>query len=121
MRRLTSDSAATMEAKGVFSLVSRESALVANNLLLAVSAFVVFVGTIWPLVIEPLAQSYGWRHTYLGIAIFCLAAMLPLLLALHGGGGHAASLLPQARQATAHARAVTIASLQQASFGHFAQ
>jgi MFS family permease len=39
-------------------------------------------GTIWPLVIQPLAQSYGWRHTYLGIAIFCLATMLPLLLAL---------------------------------------
>ena len=41
-----------MEAKGVFAPVSRESALVANNLLLAVSAFVVFVGTVWPLVAE---------------------------------------------------------------------
>ena len=46
--------AGTMEAKGVFSLVSRESALVLNNILLAVSAFVVFVGTIWPLVAEML-------------------------------------------------------------------
>jgi len=41
-----------MQAKGVFSLVSRESALVVNNLLLGVAAFVVFVGTIWPLVSE---------------------------------------------------------------------
>ncbi|MBK1635039.1 heme lyase CcmF/NrfE family subunit [Rhodovulum adriaticum] len=41
-----------MEAKGVFGLVSRESALVFNNILLAVSAFVVFIGTIWPLVAE---------------------------------------------------------------------
>ncbi|EYD72443.1 heme lyase CcmF/NrfE family subunit [Limimaricola hongkongensis] len=41
-----------MEAKGVFGLVSRESALVANNVLLAVSAMVVFVGTVWPLVAE---------------------------------------------------------------------
>ena len=44
--------AGVMEAKGVFGLVSRESALVMNNVLLAVAAFVVFVGTIWPLVAE---------------------------------------------------------------------
>ncbi|NRA99662.1 MAG: heme lyase CcmF/NrfE family subunit [Rhodobacteraceae bacterium] len=44
--------ATSLEAKGVFGLVSRESALVANNVLLAVSCFVVFVGTIWPLVAE---------------------------------------------------------------------
>ena len=41
-----------MEAKGIFGLVSRESALVLNNILLAVAAFVVFIGTIWPLVAE---------------------------------------------------------------------
>jgi len=41
-----------MEAKGVFSPVSRESALLANNVLLAVSCFVVFVGTMWPMVAE---------------------------------------------------------------------
>ena len=44
--------AGQMEARGVFGLVSRESALVMNNVFLAVSAFVVFVGTIWPLVAE---------------------------------------------------------------------
>ncbi|MEP4195817.1 MAG: heme lyase CcmF/NrfE family subunit [Aliishimia sp.] len=44
--------AGVMEAKGVFGMVSRESALVANNVLLAVSCFVVFVGTMWPLVAE---------------------------------------------------------------------
>ena len=44
--------ASVMQAKGVFGFVSRESALVVNNLLLGVSAFVVFVGTIWPLVSE---------------------------------------------------------------------
>ena len=42
--------AGSMEARGVFSLVSRESALVANNILLSVAAFVVFIGTIWPLI-----------------------------------------------------------------------
>ncbi len=44
--------AGALEAKGVFGPVSRESGLVLNNILLAVSAFVVFVGTIWPLVAE---------------------------------------------------------------------
>lgn len=44
--------AGAMEAKGVFGTVSRESALVANNILLAVSCFVVFVGTLWPVVAE---------------------------------------------------------------------
>ena len=44
--------AGVMEAKGVFAMVSRESALVVNNLLLAVSALVVFVGTLWPLFAE---------------------------------------------------------------------
>ena len=44
--------ASAMQAKGVFGMVSRESALVANNILLAVSSLVVFVGTIWPLIAE---------------------------------------------------------------------
>lgn len=44
--------AAEMTAKGVFAPVSREGALVLNNVLLAVSAFVVFVGTMWPLLAE---------------------------------------------------------------------
>jgi cytochrome c-type biogenesis protein CcmF len=44
--------AQAMEAKGVFSMVSRESMLVVNNILLAVSCFVVFVGTMWPVVAE---------------------------------------------------------------------
>lgn len=49
-------------------------------------------GTVWPLVIQPFAQSAGWRHTYLGIAVFCLCSMLPLLLALR-------RRLPQASRA----------------------
>ncbi|RWR32317.1 heme lyase CcmF/NrfE family subunit [Sinirhodobacter populi] len=46
--------AGAMQARGVFSLVSREGALVLNNILLAVAALVVFVGTLWPLVAEML-------------------------------------------------------------------
>ncbi len=41
-----------LQSKGAFGTVSRESALVLNNILLAVAAFVVFIGTIWPLVAE---------------------------------------------------------------------
>ena len=37
-----------------FSLISRESALISNNLLLMVSTVVVFIGTLWPLLIETL-------------------------------------------------------------------
>ena len=44
--------AGAMEAKGVFSVVSRESGLVLNNLFLSVSAIVVLFGTMWPLVAE---------------------------------------------------------------------
>lgn len=44
--------AGALTAKGVFGVVSRESLLVMNNILLAVAAFVVFTGTIWPLVAE---------------------------------------------------------------------
>ncbi|MBL4873390.1 MAG: heme lyase CcmF/NrfE family subunit [Rhodobacteraceae bacterium] len=42
----------TLRSTAVFGTISRESGLVMNNLLLAVSAAVVFVGTIWPLVAE---------------------------------------------------------------------
>ncbi|RMH47068.1 MAG: heme lyase CcmF/NrfE family subunit [Alphaproteobacteria bacterium] len=41
-----------LAARGVFAPVSRESALVINNVLLTVSALVVFIGTIWPLLAE---------------------------------------------------------------------
>jgi cytochrome c-type biogenesis protein CcmF len=69
--------AAAMEAKGVFGIVSRESALVLNNVLLAVAAFVVFVGTIWPLVAE---LAFG-RKLSVG-APFFEAAFTPFMLLL---------------------------------------
>ncbi|PUB19285.1 cytochrome c-type biogenesis protein CcmF [Yoonia sediminilitoris] len=69
--------AGAMEAKGVFSVVSRESALVLNNILLAVSAFVVFIGTIWPLVAEVL---FG-RTLSVGPPFFD-AAFTPFMVAL---------------------------------------
>jgi MFS family permease len=35
-------------------------------------------GTVWPPVVQHFIQSQGWRRTYLGIAVFCVAVMLPL-------------------------------------------
>ena len=67
----------TMEAKGIFGMVSRESALVANNLLLAVSAFVVFIGTIWPLIAELL-----WDRKLSVGAPFFNAAFTPFMIGL---------------------------------------
>jgi len=46
--------AQSLRSDSVFSLASRESALVVNNLLLVVATLVVFVGTLWPLVAEML-------------------------------------------------------------------
>ena len=69
--------AGVMEAKGVFGMVSRESALVANNVLLAVSCFVVFVGTMWPLV----AEMFLDRKLSVGPPFFDMA-FTPFMLAL---------------------------------------
>ena len=69
--------AGVMEAKGLFAVVSRESALVANNLLLSVAAFVVFIGTIWPL----LAELFFGRTLSVGEPFFN-AAFSPFAVAL---------------------------------------
>jgi MFS family permease len=39
-------------------------------------------GTIWPPLIEHFIARDGWRATHFGIGIFCVVAMMPLLLAL---------------------------------------
>jgi MFS family permease len=39
-------------------------------------------GTVWPPVVQHFIQTEGWRRTYLGIAAFCVATMLPLALVL---------------------------------------
>ncbi|MEM6304993.1 MAG: heme lyase CcmF/NrfE family subunit [Pseudomonadota bacterium] len=69
--------AGVMEAKGVFALASRESALLANNVLLAVSCFVVFVGTMWPVV----AEMFFDRKLSVGPPFFN-AAFTPFMVAL---------------------------------------
>ncbi|MEX0349677.1 MAG: heme lyase CcmF/NrfE family subunit [Paracoccaceae bacterium] len=69
--------AQAMEAKGVFGMVSRESALVLNNILLAVSCFVVFFGTMWPMV----AEMFFDRKLSVGPPFFD-AAFTPFMVVL---------------------------------------
>jgi len=66
-----------MEAKGVFAMVSRESALVVNNILLAVAAFVIFFGTLWPVAAE---MGFG-RKLSVGAPYFN-AAFTPFMVVL---------------------------------------
>ncbi|HRO13610.1 MAG TPA: heme lyase CcmF/NrfE family subunit [Paracoccus sp. (in: a-proteobacteria)] len=69
--------AGAMTARGVFAPVSREGALLLNNLLLAVACFVVFVGTVWPLVAE-----MGWGRKLSVGAPFFEKAFTPFMVAL---------------------------------------
>ncbi len=39
-------------------------------------------GAIWPPIVELMIREHGWRATYLSIAVFCLATMIPLALTL---------------------------------------
>ena len=87
--------AGAMESKGVFATVSRESALVVNNLLLVVSCFVVFVGTVWPLVAELISDrklsvgppffNIAFTPLIIGLAIILpIGSTLPWKRAKHG-------------------------------------
>ncbi|ANT59125.1 c-type cytochrome biogenesis protein CcmF [Salipiger sp. CCB-MM3] len=105
--------AGIMQAKGVFGIVSRESALVVNNILLAVACFVVFTGTLWPLVAEmlfgrklsvgapffnmaftpfmillglvlPIGSLLSWKRGKIGRALRQLVPALILAIALAG-------------------------------------
>ena len=55
-------------------------------------------GTVWPPVVQHFIESEGWRRTYLGIGVFCVATMLPLALFLRRR-----SPLSEATAATSHA------------------
>src|SRR5262245_26838946 len=39
-------------------------------------------GTIWPPIVQHFISTSGWRATHIGIGLFCVVGMLPLLLAL---------------------------------------
>ena len=103
--------ASTLTSNSTFSVISRESGLVLNNLLLIVAAAVVFFGTIWPLLAElttgrklsvgapffelaftpfmvgvalfmPIGAILSWKRAALGKAIKTLRGPLALAVAL---------------------------------------
>ncbi len=39
-------------------------------------------GTVWPPIVQHFIETAGWRQTYVGIGVFCVATMLPLALLL---------------------------------------
>src|SRR5258707_1977800 len=39
-------------------------------------------GVVWPPIIQHFIAQVGWRHTHIGIGIFCMTTMLPLALVL---------------------------------------
>jgi MFS family permease len=39
-------------------------------------------GAVWPPIVQHFIQNDGWRQTYIGVAVFCVASMLPLALLL---------------------------------------
>jgi MFS family permease len=39
-------------------------------------------GAVWPPVMQHFIDAVGWRQTYVGIGVFCLASMLPLAMFL---------------------------------------
>jgi MFS family permease len=39
-------------------------------------------GAVWPPVIQPLTEAFGWRATFVGIGIFSVLSMLPLALVM---------------------------------------
>ncbi|WP_226621427.1 heme lyase CcmF/NrfE family subunit [Alloyangia pacifica] len=77
--------AGIMQAKGVFGIVSRESALVVNNILLAVACFVVFTGTLWPLVAEMLfGRKLSVGAPFFNMAFTPFMVLLGLILPIGG-------------------------------------
>jgi MFS family permease len=39
-------------------------------------------GAVWPPIVQHFIDAAGWRATYIGIGVFCVASMLPLALVL---------------------------------------
>jgi MFS family permease len=54
-------------------------------------------GALWPPIVQHFVTAAGWRHTYIGIGLFCVATMLPLILCLRRPGRRRKPALPGSR------------------------
>jgi MFS family permease len=69
-------------------------------------------GALWPPVAQYFIERAGWRNTYIGIGVFCVATMLPLALWLHRGtaSSHRLRALSAEKSAANTAKAQAAAS-----------
>ena len=92
--------------EGAFAVYSRETALIANNVLLVVAALVVFLGTFWPLAAElmfgrPLSVGPPFFETAVTPFLAALAAILPVGATMPWKRASANSVLKRLRAAFA--------------------
>ena len=67
----------------VFGILSRESGLIFNNLLLTVSALIIFLGTIWPFIIEVfLGEQISVGPPYFNLSLAPFAFIMGIFLPL---------------------------------------
>ena len=93
-----------LRTTAVFSTVSRESGLLANNVLLVVATLVVFVGTMWPLVVEiatgrKISVGAPFFDTAFTPFMIALAVILPPFAMLPWKRGSLAKSMEQLRGA----------------------
>jgi cytochrome c-type biogenesis protein CcmF len=107
--------APSLEAEGGFRLVSRESFLLANNILLVVATLLILLGTLYPMIYDALgAGDISVGPPYFNTVF--LIPMLPLALLL-GLGMHSAWQKMQAGTLVARLRWLIVAALAVAIIG----
>jgi MFS family permease len=70
-------------------------------------------GAIWPLAMQPFLASQGWRFTFVGIALICMAVIIPLSFVLRRRVSHEGTAAAAAAAArTARASGLSAGQLQ---------
>jgi cytochrome c-type biogenesis protein CcmF len=72
--------APTLRDRAVFAPISRESALVVNNIVLAAVTTAVLAGTLWPLVLEAFGRQGGVGAPYFNLVVGVLMAVAFLVM-----------------------------------------
>ncbi|MEP6966863.1 MAG: heme lyase CcmF/NrfE family subunit [Pseudomonadota bacterium] len=69
-----------LKDRSAFAPISRESALVVNNIILAATTIAVLTGTLWPLVLEAFGRQGGVGAPYFNLVVGVLMAVAFLVL-----------------------------------------
>ncbi|HEV2365306.1 MAG TPA: heme lyase CcmF/NrfE family subunit [Caulobacteraceae bacterium] len=70
----------TLKDTAVFAPISRESALIVNNIILAAVTAAVLIGTLWPLALEAIGAQGGVGAPYFNLVVGVLMALAFLIL-----------------------------------------